>query len=229
MNKSGRIKVFGGVLAALLLVGVVGVSTVSAQGLVADPEPPTPFGRGGLGSGLLGRMGGKLWTAFDAVAEALGLEPEELFAELHEGQTLAEIAEAQGVEMDAVREAMGAVRQGDRDPWSMFDTVAEALGLEPEALFAELHEGQTLSEIAEAQGVELDEVREAVNAARVEAKKEAIEQAVEDGRLSREQADWMIEGLEKGFFPAGEGRGRFHGGGGRRRMPRGRSGGFFGF
>ena len=218
----------GGVLVALLLAGVVGVSTVYAQ--EPDPEPPIPFGPGGVGHGLLGRIGGGLWTAFDAAAEALGLEPGELFSELHEGQKLAEIAEEQGVELDELREAVSAARGGDRDPWSTFDTVAEALGLTPEELFAELHEGKNLSEIAEEQGVELEEVREAVNAARVEAKKEAIEQAVEDGRLSREQADWIIEGMEKGFFPVGGDRGRFHGGGaGRRKLPRGRGGGFFGF
>jgi hypothetical protein len=32
---------------------------------------------------------------------------------------------------------------------------------------------------------------------------QAIDQAVEDGSLSQEQADWMLEGLEQGFFPRG--------------------------
>jgi hypothetical protein len=227
MSKGKLILVFGGVLVALLLASVIGVSAVSAQEPGLDPGPPIPFGRGGLGHGLLGRIDDGLWTAFDAGAEALGLEPSELFSELHEGNKLAEIAEEQGVELDDVREAIGAARGTERSPWSTFDTVAEALGLTPEELFSELHEGKTLAEIAEERGVELEEVREAVSADRVEAQKEAIEQAVEDGRLSQEQADWMIEGLEKGFFPGGGGLGRFHGGGaGRPSLPRGRGRGF---
>ncbi len=85
--------------------------------------------------------------------------------------------------------------------WTMFDTVADALGLTPEELFAQLHAGETLEEIAEAQGVELEEVYDAIDAARAEAMREAIQQAVEDGRTTQEQADWLLEGLEQGFFP----------------------------
>jgi len=87
--------------------------------------------------------------------------------------------------------------------WTMFDTAAEALGLTPEEFFAELHAGKSLAEIAEEQGIELEAVHDAINALRVEARREAIEQAVEDGRISQEQADWLLEGLEQGFFPMG--------------------------
>jgi len=38
--------------------------------------------------------------------------------------------------------------------------------------------------------------------------KDAIQQAVEDGRMTQEQADWLLEGLEKGYFPMGRGFGR---------------------
>ena len=111
--------------------------------------------------------------------------------------------------------------------WTMFDTVAEALELTPEEYFAELHAGKTLEEIAEAQGVELEAVQDAMNAARAEAMQEAIEQAVEDGRITQEQADWLLEGLEQGFFPMGRSFGFGHGmrGG----FGRGMKGGFGGF
>ena len=146
----------GGALVALFLASVVGVTAVSAQ----ETTPPTPpegcvrrefFGGFGprLGRGGFGGFGGGSWT--------------------------------------------------------MFDTAAEALGLTPEEFFAEMHDGKTLEEIAEVQGVELEDVQEAVNAARAEAQKEGIAQAVEEGTISQDQADWMLEGLEKGFFPAGRG------------------------
>jgi hypothetical protein len=69
----------------------------------------------------------------------------------------------------------------------MFDTAAEALGMTPEELFAELRAGKSPAEIAEERGVEIETVYDAVSAARSEVMQQAIEQAVEDGRLSQEQ------------------------------------------
>ncbi|MGQ9466302.1 MAG: hypothetical protein ACUVSH_02295, partial [Anaerolineae bacterium] len=89
--------------------------------------------------------------------------------------------------------------------WATFDAVAEALGLTPEQLFSELHSGKTLEEIAEEKGVDIQKVFEAAQAARVQQMKDAIQQAVEDGRMTQEQADWLLEGLEKGYFPMGRG------------------------
>jgi len=92
--------------------------------------------------------------------------------------------------------------------WTQFDAAAEALGLTPDELFAELHDaGKTLTEIAEEQGVDVEAVQDALNASRSEAMRQAIQQGVEDGRLSQEQADWLLEGLEKGFHPGGRGMG----------------------
>ncbi|MGD2179436.1 MAG: hypothetical protein PVG71_16650 [Anaerolineae bacterium] len=112
---------------------------------------------------------------------------------------------------------------GSGDQWTMFDTAAEELGLTPEELFAELHAGKTMQEIAEAQGVELEDLQEALNVARADAMRAGIEQAVEDGDMSQEQADWLLEGLEQGFmsgpgFGHGFGRG-MRGGRGRLAPP----------
>lgn len=98
--------------------------------------------------------------------------------------------------------------------WKMFDVQAEALGHTPEELFAKLHGGKSLADVAEAQGVDLETVREAMKAARAEGMKEAIRHKVEEGQLSQEQADWMLKGLEMGFMPGRRGfghgmRGRF--------------------
>jgi hypothetical protein len=150
MNKKRLFLLSGAALVALLLVGLIGVIAVSAQ--EPTPEPQVPFGwhgarggRGGFGCGMFGLGRGDQWTMFDVAAEALGLTPEELFAELHAGKSLDEIAEEQGVDIEVVQDAM--------------------------------------------------------NAARVETMRQAIEQAVEDGNMTQEQADWMLEGLEQGFFP----------------------------
>ena len=99
----------------------------------------------------------------------------------------------------------------------MFDTAAEALGLTPQEFFAESHDaGKSLTEIAEEQGVDVQAVYDAMEAARGEAMRAGIQQAVEDGSMSQEQADWLLEGLDQGFFPGGRGFGfgRGHGFGG---------------
>ena len=91
----------------------------------------------------------------------------------------------------------GLMGHGD---WSTFDAAAEALGLSPEELFTELHSGKTLSDLATEKGVDLQAVQDAMDAARQEAMQQAIEQAVADGQISREQADWMLQGLEQGWL-----------------------------
>jgi hypothetical protein len=84
-----------------------------------------------------------------------------------------------------------------------FDAMAEALNLTPTQLFEELHSGKSLNEIAEAQGVDLAQLQEAANATRVQAMKDAIAQAVEDGKITQEQADWLLQGLDKGYMGKG--------------------------
>ena len=92
--------------------------------------------------------------------------------------------------------------------WAQFDVAAEALGLTPNELFIALHdEGKTLTEVSEEQGADIDALQEALNANRVEAQRQSIAQAVEDGTMSQEQADWLLEGLDKGFMGGGHGMG----------------------
>ena len=89
--------------------------------------------------------------------------------------------------------------------WAEFDAVAEALGLTPMELFTELHSGKTLDDIATAKGVDVQKVQDAANAARLAEQKAAIEQAVKDGTITQEQADWMLQGIAQGWMPMGRG------------------------
>jgi hypothetical protein len=85
--------------------------------------------------------------------------------------------------------------------WAEFDVAADALGLTPNELFVELHDaGKTLTEIAQEQGVEISAVQDALNASRAQTMRQQIQQAVDDGNLSQEQADWMLEGLDLGLM-----------------------------
>lgn len=72
--------------------------------------------------------------------------------------------------------------------WGAFDAAAEFLGLSPEGLFSELHAGKNLAEVAESQGRDLEELQDFMDTARAEAMKGTIEQALEEGKLTQEQA-----------------------------------------
>ena len=182
----------GVALIVLLLAGLAGATFVFAQ----EPTPPIPFGwhgggrgMGGFGRGGFGWAGGGQWTMFDTAAEALGLTPEELFAELHAGKSLDDIAEAKGVDVQTVYDAMSAAR-------------GEAM---QQALQQAVEDGRLTQEQAD-QMIGRLENRPSPEE-QVEARKQAIQQAVEDGSMSREQADWMLQGLEKGWM-GGHGFGR---------------------
>ncbi len=67
--------------------------------------------------------------------------------------------------------------------------LADALGMTSEELYAALSDGQTIAELAQAQGVEMDALLEALIAPRIE----QLDLAVAGGYMTQEQADWMIE------------------------------------
>src|SRR3972149_5665644 len=66
--------------------------------------------------------------------------------------------------------------------------IAEALGLTLDELNAELAAGKTPFVIAQEKGIDFAKVQEAMQAAHAE----ALKQAVDDGKLTQEQADWML-------------------------------------
>lgn len=90
---------------------------------------------------------------------------------------------------------------------------AEALGMTTDELSAALQEDRTLEELAESAGVDLQTVQDAIGAVRAEFMRARINQALADGTISQEKADWLLEGLEKGFLDGpGFGFGFGHGG-----------------
>jgi hypothetical protein len=80
---------------------------------------------------------------------------------------------------------------------------AKALGMTTDELSAQLWGGKTLSDIASAKGVDIATVKAAVEAAQITETKTAIAQAVTDGTMTQAKADWLLEGLDKGYWGAG--------------------------
>ena len=73
-------------------------------------------------------------------------------------------------------------------PIELMDTAAKALGISRDELGERLRDGKTLEEIAKAEGKTVDDVRDAVESAL----KARFDKAVENGDLTREQADEML-------------------------------------
>ncbi len=73
------------------------------------------------------------------------------------------------------------------------DVVAEAIGIDEDALAEQLRDGSTIAEVAEANGVDVDAVVDAMVADATE----HIQKDVEDGRLTQEQADEKLAELEE--------------------------------
>ena len=109
----------------------------------------------------------------------------------------------------------GGMMRGDRTGEGplhdvMIAAFAEALGLEPAELEARLESGERMWEIAESLGFTPEEFGDLW----LEAHTAALEQAVADGLISQEMADWMIQRMQQrqaaGFDP---GPGTCNGGG----------------
>ncbi|MDH4135302.1 MAG: hypothetical protein OEW09_01100 [Anaerolineae bacterium] len=76
----------------------------------------------------------------------------------------------------------------------LIDALAELItGLEPADLYAELQQGKTLLEVADAHGVSAEQLVETALASRAQ----VLQQRVGAGYLTQEQADWMLEHMEE--------------------------------
>ncbi len=80
------------------------------------------------------------------------------------------------------------------------DAAAKSLKMTSDELKAQLWGGQTLSALAEKAGVDIATVQSAVEAACQQAQIDAINQAVKDGKITQANADWLIEGIQKGYI-----------------------------
>lgn len=78
--------------------------------------------------------------------------------------------------------------------------LAELLGLDREELHELLESGSTIQELADEAGLDLEEYREEMMANRLEDMETRIEEALAEGEISQDQADWLLEGLEKGYL-----------------------------
>jgi len=72
-------------------------------------------------------------------------------------------------------------------------TVAEILGLDRAKVLEQRHSGRSLAEIAEAQGVNKDQLVQEV----LEERQGILNQMVQEGRITQEQADLCLENMKQ--------------------------------
>jgi uncharacterized protein (DUF433 family) len=184
----------------VLMMAALGASVVAAQ------EP----GNGGR----FGNRGPHEGGVMEVVSEAIGLTPQEIVEALQaDGATLASVIEANGGDVDAIRATLienATVRfeeqaanletriddllngefAGGRGPGGFgggerLDNLAEVLGVEVDALRESLADGMTIAEVAEANGVDVQTVIDAL----VSAAEARIDEAVAADRLSAEDGE----------------------------------------
>jgi len=158
--KNKQTILIGGLLAALLVIGVIGATNVYAQGPTTTPTAPPTTSSPPLGQDGPGRGHGR------------GLGQPEL------------------------------------------EAAANALNMTTADLTTALQSGKTLEQLAQEANVDIQTVKDAIQAAHAAEMRTRIQQAVTDGTITQENADWLLEGLDKGFIgvPGAFGFGFGHGG-----------------
>jgi hypothetical protein len=79
------------------------------------------------------------------------------------------------------------------------EAAANLLGMTSDELTTQLRAGETLADLADKAGLDLQTLRDAVEAAQLEDVKAQIQQSVTDGNLTQAAADWMLQGIQKGY------------------------------
>ena len=149
------------------------------------------------------------------VASAQEVEAEDTDTTVPE--SIGVITEDQSTQIaEALKERTGPLRghRGGPARGAYLETAAEVIGIEVDALGDAVREGQSLAEVAEANGSSAQAVIDAL----VAEMNSRLDQAIEDGKLTAERADEIrtdapdhITAMVNGEFEGRKGFGRHHG------------------
>ena len=178
------------------LVAILGAVSLGAVAYAQDDGSGGPFDFGGR---FREAVAGILGISVDEYDAAVEQAREQVVGEaLDEGWLTEEQAERMqerfeegfgrrgGMDRGFMGPHMGPMGHGET---SLVGVAADALDMSVEDLHAELQDGNTIAELAEEKGVDTQEIIDAY-LAQLE---EHLAQAVEDGKITQNQADWMLE------------------------------------
>jgi predicted XRE-type DNA-binding protein len=194
--------------------------------------PGRGFGPSGPGLPGPGLLKDGIGDSLAAAAKYLGLSESDLRSELNDGQSLADVAKAQGKDLDGLKQAIIDAAKVDLDtavadkkltqsqaddvlarlksriddladgqlgfhgpkdivkPFigGNLDAAAKYLGLSQSDLSTKLRNGQSLADVAKAQGKDVDGLKQAI----IDAARAELDKAVADKKLTQSQADDML-------------------------------------
>ncbi len=82
---------------------------------------------------------------------------------------------------------------------------ADKLGMTTDELITALQGGKTLEQIAQEKGVNYADIQAAIQQERATELRTRIQQGVTDGTISQDKANWLLEGLDKGYIGGPDG------------------------
>jgi hypothetical protein len=184
--------------AVMFATGLVLGGTYAA--LAQGNTPPSPFG--GFGGMVRGWMHSQAYTGtmpFEPGAMLRGYGNSRPFTgtvPFERGPMLGQ--GGQGGPLYGAMMLPGGVHE------QVWTAIAQELGLTYDQLQAEL-KTKTLEQLAQEKNIEIEKLQEVYKAAH----KAALDQLVQEGKLTREQADWMIQRMDQAGYPMlfGQGRG----------------------
>lgn len=203
----------------VMVVGLAAVAAFAAGTAVLAEDPTLPEAMGLFGGWRgAGRIGDFFERMREAVASKLGVTADELDQARQEArEEVVEQAVADGEitqeQADRMLDDEGAAWHGQRwlchrmgpvgvDGEAHHAALAEALGITVEQFDEALAEGKTLGDLAEELGLDMSDIRNTLQ----EARESALQKAVEEGRLTQEQADRLLGPRTRGVGGFGGGR-----------------------
>ncbi len=192
-------KRFWKIVGIATLVAVLGVAAVGAVAYAQDDEAGWPFN---FGQNFREAIAGILGISVEEYAAAVEQAREQVVDEAQaEGWLTEEQAEQmrekmaegfgpRGMDRGFMRPGPGNMGKAMRDhAGGLVEVAAGALDMPVKDLFTELKDGKSIAAVAAEQGVDTQVV---VNAY-LDAIEARLDEAVANGKLTQERADWMLE------------------------------------
>ena len=155
-----------------LLAGLGATAVVTAGTALAQEGTPTPSQ---LPSGLE--------SLIESVAQKLGVETDDLRQAVVEALQESGYDTSKGFGRHRGFKKWG--RRGRWGGWMFLETAATYIGIDQETFIERLRNGETAAQVAEAEG----KTRDGLITALTEAVSDKLDQYVQDGKLTQEQAD----------------------------------------
>ena len=163
-----------------LLAGLGATAVVTAGTAFAQEGTPTPTD-----------LPGSLESLIASVAEKLGIEPDDLRQAVVEALQESGYDSSKGFGRHRGFKKWG--RKGRWGGWMLFESAATYIGIDQETFIERLRNGESAAQIAEAEG----KTRDGLITALTDAVRDRLDQYVQDGKLTQEQADSKLAYFEE--------------------------------